>query len=62
MPDLGGKPIQTRFMHADEQEASEQLLKDWVTYSSSDKALRMRPKDYLPNYIDGSRALKWRGT
>ena len=53
MPDLGGEPMQT--FHAcmrDEQEASEQLLKDWVTFSSSDKALCMRSKDYLPSYVE----------
>jgi hypothetical protein len=37
---------------SDEPEAREQLLKDWVTYPSSDKALCMRATDYLPSYVE----------
>jgi hypothetical protein len=53
MPDLGGKPMQSfDSCMRDEQEAGERLLKDWMTYSSSDKALCIHPKDYLPSYIE----------
>jgi hypothetical protein len=37
---------------SDEQEAREQLLKNWVTYPSSDRALCMRVTDYLPSYVE----------
>jgi hypothetical protein len=37
---------------SDEQEAREQLLKNWVTYPSSDKTLCMRATDYLPSYVE----------
>src|SRR5258708_3321833 len=37
---------------SDEQEAREQLLKNWVTYPSSDKALCMHEMDYLPSYVE----------
>jgi hypothetical protein len=37
---------------SDEQDAREQLLKNWVTYPSSDRALCMRPTDYLPSYVE----------
>jgi len=37
---------------SDEQEAREQLLKNWVTYPSSDRALCMRATDYLPSYVE----------
>ena len=36
----------------DEQEAREQLLKNWATYPSSDKTLCMRATDYLPSYVE----------
>ena len=53
MPDRGGGPIQTfQSCMMDEQEAREKLLKDWVTYPSSDKALCIRTKDYLPSYVE----------
>jgi hypothetical protein len=53
MPDLGGGPMQTfQSCMRDEQEAREQLLMEWVTYSSSDKALCVRTKDYLPSYVE----------
>jgi len=35
-----------------EQQAREQLLKDWATYLPSDKALCMRTKDYLSSYVE----------
>ena len=35
-----------------EQQAREQLLKDWATYLPSDKALCMRAKDHLPSYVE----------
>jgi hypothetical protein len=37
---------------SDEQEAREQLLKNWMTYPSSDKALCMHEMDYLPSYVE----------
>ena len=37
---------------SDEQEAREQLLKNWVTYPSSDRALCMRATDFLPSYVE----------
>jgi hypothetical protein len=37
---------------SDEQEARDQLLKNWVTYPSSDRALCMRAADYLPSYVE----------
>jgi len=53
MPDLGGEPMQIfQACMRDEQEAREQLLTDWATYSSSDKALCMRTRDYLPSYVE----------
>jgi hypothetical protein len=53
MPEIGGEPMQTlNSCMIDEQEAREKLLKDWVTYPSSDKAFCMRTKDYLPSYVE----------
>jgi hypothetical protein len=50
---VSGEPIRTfDSCVSDEQEARAQLLKDWVTYPSSDKALCMRAKDYLPSYVE----------
>jgi hypothetical protein len=37
---------------SDEQEAREQLLKNWVTYPASDRTLCMRVADYLPSYVE----------
>ncbi len=37
---------------SDEREAREQLLRDWMTYPSSDRALCMRATDYLPSYVE----------
>jgi hypothetical protein len=37
---------------SDEQEARELLLKNWVTYPSSDRAHCMRATDYLPSYVE----------
>jgi hypothetical protein len=37
---------------SDEQEAREQLLKNWVTYPPSDRALCVRVTDYLPSYVE----------
>ena len=36
----------------DEQEARDQLLKNWVAYPPSDRALCMRAADYLPSYVE----------
>jgi len=35
-----------------EQQAREQLLRDWLTYLPSDKALCMRAKDYPSSYVE----------
>jgi hypothetical protein len=37
---------------SDEQEARDQLLKNWVAYPPSDRALCMRAADYLPSYVE----------
>jgi hypothetical protein len=53
MGSLIGDPVRTfDACMSDEQEAREQLLRDWVTYPSSDKALCMRGADYLPSYVE----------
>jgi hypothetical protein len=53
MADFSGKPTKTfDSCMSDEQEAREQLLRDWMTYPSSDKALCMRATDYLPSYVE----------
>ena len=53
MAELGGEPVKTfDSCMSDEQEAREQLLMGWATYPSSDKALCMRTKDYLPSYVE----------
>jgi hypothetical protein len=53
MGGLSGDPTKTfDSCMNDEQEAREQLLRDWMTYPSSDKALCMRPTDYLPSYVE----------
>jgi hypothetical protein len=50
---LSGDPMKTfDACMSDEQEAREQLLRDWVTYPSSDRALCMRATDYLPSYVE----------
>jgi hypothetical protein len=36
----------------DEKAAREQLVKDWATFSTSDKALCVQPMDYLPSYVE----------
>jgi len=36
----------------DEKGAREQLVKDWATFSASDKALCVAPMDYLPSYVE----------
>ena len=35
-----------------EQGARAQLVKDWATFSASDKTLCMRPTVYLPSYVE----------
>jgi hypothetical protein len=61
MAGLSGDPMKTfDACLSDEKEAREQLLRDWVTYPSSDKALCMRTADYLPAMSNGLPALKWR--
>jgi hypothetical protein len=53
MGGLSGDPMKTfESCMSDEQEAREQLLRDWTTYTSSDKALCMRAADYLPSYVE----------
>jgi hypothetical protein len=53
MTGLSGDPMKTfDSCMSDEKEAREQLLRDWVTYPSSDKALCMRATDYLPSYVE----------
>jgi hypothetical protein len=37
---------------AGEQGARAQLVKDWATFSASDKTLCMRPTVYLPSYVE----------
>jgi hypothetical protein len=37
---------------SDEQAAREQLLKDWASYSASDKSHCIHPADYLPSYVE----------
>jgi hypothetical protein len=50
---LSGDPMRTfDSCMSDEQDAREQLLRDWVTYPSSDRALCMRATDYLPSYVE----------
>ena len=36
----------------DEKAAREQLVKDWSTFSASDKTLCVHPRDYLPSYVE----------
>jgi hypothetical protein len=36
----------------DEKAAREQLVKDWATFSASDKELCVQPTDYLPSYVE----------
>jgi hypothetical protein len=36
----------------DEKSAREQLVKDWATFSASDKELCLQPMDYLPSYVE----------
>jgi hypothetical protein len=36
----------------DEQTAREQLVKDWGTYSTSDRGRCVLPTDYLPSYVE----------
>jgi hypothetical protein len=36
----------------DEKAAQEQLSKDWATFSTSDRARCVLPKDYLPSYVE----------
>jgi hypothetical protein len=53
MAELSGEPSKTfDSCMGDETEARDQLLRDWMTYSPSDKALCMRAKDYLPSYVE----------
>jgi hypothetical protein len=53
MAGLSGDPMKTYdSCMSDEQDAREQLLKDWLTYPSSDRALCMREMDYLPSYVE----------
>jgi len=50
---LGGEPTKIfDSCMSIEQQAREQLLKDWATYLPSDKALCMRTKDYLSSYVE----------
>jgi hypothetical protein len=37
---------------SDEQTAREQLVKDWGTYSTSDRGRCVLPADYLPSYVE----------
>jgi hypothetical protein len=37
---------------SDEQEARDQLLRNWGSYPTSDKTLCMRATDYLPSYVE----------
>jgi len=50
---LSGEPTKTfDSCMSVEQQAREQLLKDWATYLPSDKALCMRTKDYPSSYVE----------
>ena len=35
-----------------EQAARNQIIKDWTTYSSTDKAYCVQPTVYLPSYVE----------
>jgi hypothetical protein len=37
---------------SDEQTAREQLVKDWATYPALAKALCIKPKEFLPGYVE----------
>jgi hypothetical protein len=53
MAGLSGDPMKTfDACISDEEEARQQLLRDWLTYPSSDRALCMRTTDYLPSYVE----------
>jgi hypothetical protein len=43
---------------SDEKAAQEQLVKDWATFSTSDKARCVLPKDYLPSYVEWSTCIE----
>jgi hypothetical protein len=36
----------------DEQDARDQLVKNWATYPANAKALCVQPKEYLPGYVE----------
>jgi hypothetical protein len=42
----------------DEQEAREQLKKDWASFSASNKAKCIQPQEYLPSYVEWSTCLE----
>jgi hypothetical protein len=37
---------------SDENDARNQLEKDWATYPASDKARCIQPKEYTPGYVE----------
>jgi hypothetical protein len=43
---------------SDEKTAQEQLVKDWATFSASDKARCVAPRDYLPSYVEWSTCIE----
>jgi hypothetical protein len=53
MAALGGEPLKVfDACVSDEQDARTQLLKDWATYPSPDKATCVRVKDFQPSYVE----------
>jgi len=43
---------------SDEKAARERLIKDWATFSTSDKARCVAPRDYLPSYVEWSTCIE----
>jgi hypothetical protein len=41
-----------RACEQDEMAARDQMLKDWATYSASDKGFCIQPSSYLPSYVE----------
>jgi hypothetical protein len=37
---------------SDEQNARDQLGKDWSSYPAPDKTLCLKPRDYMPSYVE----------
>jgi hypothetical protein len=45
----------------DEQEARDQIIKDWASYSAADRARCIHPGDYLPSYIEWLTCMQMNG-